>query len=115
MIITLLWTAIVFFIVMSFFLGGAETLWLLFLSVGVLSAVVGFLKLVSRRFNEWFASVSKPDPGFDKMLSAKPRYIGQRYYFGGMSVVGGCGMIALYWITHQQLVAIVADWLSKSF
>jgi hypothetical protein len=91
-----------------------ETLWLLMLFVGVGFFISGTLLMFSRRFRRVWHRSAKTDEEYEELFSEKQKHFLERYYDGMRCVTAGGGLIAMYWVTHQQLFAAVGAWLVRA-
>jgi hypothetical protein len=105
--------AIGLFLVSSLFIGVREALWLGGLYLGFAYLVLGTLMISNRSVRERYYRLYMNDPEGDKLLSEKQKNFFDRYYFPPKAIMAGLGLILLYWINHQQVVAVIGSWLKK--
>ena|ERR1700722_8824332 len=105
--------AIALFIVSSFLVGTLQALWLAVLYLGFALIVLGILMFSSYSFREKYYRTYMHDPESDRVLSAKEKQFFHRYYFPQKPILAGICLIAIYWGTHQQLVAEIGSWLKR--
>ena len=90
-------------------------LWLLVLLVGIGFFVAGILLMLSPRFVRWWHRLARRDDAYQKLFSAKQKYFLERYYAAVRCLTGGGVLIAIYWITHQQIFAVIGSWFIHIF
>jgi uncharacterized membrane protein len=115
MITVILWLVILLFIVTSFVVGITEAFWLLALLIGIGFFISGILLMSSERFVKIWYQSPRRDEAYKKLFSEKQKYFLDRYYSGVRCITGGGGLIAIYWITHQQVFIAIGSWLRGLF
>jgi hypothetical protein len=96
--------AIALFAVSALFVGTTEGFWLAMLYFGVAMVVMGVMMMSSQPFRERFYHRYMNDPGGDKLLSSKQRTFFDHYYYPLRAILAGLLMVALYCISHAQLI-----------
>lgn len=115
MITKILWIVIILFIVMSFVIDIVEAAWFLLFIIGIGALIFGILLISSDTFMKLSYRSVKKDESYKNLFSDKSRYFLDRYYSGIRFITGGIVLIAIYWITHQQLFAASGAWLARVF
>jgi hypothetical protein len=106
--------AIAVFAVSSTFIGVMQGLWLAGLYLGVAFLVIGLLTMSSSPFRKQFYRRNMTDPEWERTHSKREKDFFDHYYFPPRGIIGGIGLIFLFWLTHQQLLLEIVDWLRRS-
>lgn len=99
-----------------FFIGAVEALWLAELYLGFAFVIVGSLMMSNARFRDKYYRINDMNSSeWERTRSEKQKKNCDKYYFPGRGIVGGIGMIFLFWLTHYQIFATIGSWLAKLF
>lgn len=110
MITKILWLIIAFFTGLSLFIGLNETFWTLLLIFGIASSVLGLCSIFNGKCDSWLIRRVSKSSVDEKLFPGRSGYSISRYLAGFELLIGGIGIIFLYFMTHKEIFNKIIDW-----